>query len=346
MTKENIFRKIGRNVLFGAALGTPAMPHAETLKPNEIPKDNAFPIEETTNFKKDLTEFANFDATKAQEEMQKVENEKPEEIDGPPMIEDDFDFEQTDTIPDNSVKYGYKFQGTRKMLAKTIEVGYYGSDYSKTLVRPPFRAEKSNTDIVYKLSSLYPQMGDKALFYNCAPDGSVHLVELPAYIEVFTKGGDVFAVICGNRLVLVKSEKKPVVKIREDEGQENTPEIEKELPPMEIVPKIAEEIVYKNGDKSVIFELYDRNTHQQIKRVGPIYLAKMINNKGQSFYKQISFEEWEDRTYNGLHGQDNLARLPYRNSGWQKVLEQSHFILPPNLGDDTERFLIENMINN
>lgn len=118
---------------------------------------------------------------------------------------DDFSVFDKDSIPDNSAKYGWKFMGTKKMLNKTIDVGYYGTFKHGTrtdLMDGPFRAEKKDTDNVYLLCNLIPSMGDYALFYNFSPNGDAHLVELSASLPVFSKDGKIYAVICGNRLVL------------------------------------------------------------------------------------------------------------------------------------------------
>ncbi len=237
------------------------------------------------------------------------------------MIPDDFSFEQKDSIPDTSAKYGYKQLGKRKLVG--AERAYFGSE--NTTEKGPFSATRSKDDPIYTLGHVFPSMDSVALFENYGPDGKAHLVELPADIQVFKKDGKVYAVVCGNLLKLrsAPGEKKP------EKIKENKPEAKES----NLTAKMSEKFnwflvnpITKTRQvvaMSVEFEVIN-NGDKVVNTIGPLYLVKQVDANGKTFWEKVdgaqAFAQYypiedieqERRGYrdHGISPSDYTVRIP------------------------------------
>lgn len=208
------------------------------------------------------------------------------------MTPDDFSFEQIDSIPDADMKYGYKQMGTRKLVG--AERAYFGSE--KTSEKGPFSATRGPNDPIYTLGHVFPGMTDAALFENYGPDGTAHLVELPADIKVFKKKGKVYAVVCGNLLNLRMAPEEQAPEADPQLARAKKPENKAEVKESNLTAKMSEKFnwflvnpVTKNRQvvaMSVEFEVIN-NGDKVVNTIGPLYLVKQVDANGKTFWEKV-----------------------------------------------------------
>ena len=133
---------------------------------------------------------------------------------------------------------------------------------------------------------------------------------MTADTEVFKKDGKVYAVVCGNLLVLrdlgdthtPEKVKKPETKIEAKESYDGY--------------KMVRKDTYENGDMIISFDMY-RGTHK-VDFIGPIYLIK-----DRGVYIEVDSYEWENPDNRYGRGRLLPTEMPVRDSGVRKFKDRA-----------------------